>query len=135
MADGGDTWVSGSSAVATLDSVAATTKLIGYKLLRFDKYVDYKENHFVREPYKTVGQNQSDFLLNKDSWEKSRGQLLKGKGLGRYVIEKFIGKNVISHDKLVQAVATLKDTGELTTIIDSIQYRIDLELDLNLWPA
>ena len=92
----------GSTAAAALDAVAALSKVLAYRLLRWEN-----------EP--TDAENTAS--VSGFSHEHCRGLLLAGEGVGRVCIEAAATKGSFTREQIEGALATLKQSGRMSAIV------------------
>jgi hypothetical protein len=92
----------GSAAAACLDAVAALSKVVAYRLLRW-------ENHA------TIPTNVGN--LDGISHAECRGRLLAGDGIGQDCVGAFAPAGAFSRTQIEENIAVLKDSRRMATII------------------
>jgi ParB-like chromosome segregation protein Spo0J len=101
----------GSTAAAALDAVAALSKVLAYNLLRWEKWPAGPGNPGA----------EIDF-------SHCRGQILAGNGIGAECILAAAVKDSFTRNQVDGALAALKESGHMTTIVAEARALADVEL-------
>jgi hypothetical protein len=101
----------GSTAAACLDAVAAISKVLAYNLLRWD------EGSF--------GKKYPELPFD---YPRCRGQLEAGEGIGRTCVAAFMPKDAFSDPQIRAALATLKESGRMASIVANSSAQAEEEL-------
>lgn len=113
MINENSTQAGGQSVSATLDSVKASLRYIGYVILDND--------------YKGVCGILQTLLSSEDAYNSAKGLLLKGNGLGRDLIHAY--DSLLSLTDIQIALKTLKADGSFKEVLEDIKARITKEQD------